>query len=57
VTPEQILSRELPDSIVIGCAGAIGMEFAYVLNNYGVDVTIVEFLPRTLPYEDAEVPK
>ncbi|MDT5077226.1 MAG: dihydrolipoamide dehydrogenase [Mycobacterium sp.] len=54
---EQILSRELPGSIVIAGAGAIGMEFAYVLSNYGVDVTIVEFLPRALPNEDAEVSK
>jgi dihydrolipoamide dehydrogenase len=54
---EQILSRELPASIVIAGAGAIGMEFAYVLKNYGVDVTIVEFLPRALPNEDADVSK
>jgi dihydrolipoyl dehydrogenase len=54
---ELILSLELPDSIVIAGAGAIGMEFGYVLTNYGVDVTIVEFLPRALPNEDAEVSK
>jgi dihydrolipoamide dehydrogenase len=54
---DQILSRELPGSIVIAGAGAIGMEFAYVMKNYGVDVTIVEFLPRALPNEDAEVSK
>jgi len=54
---EQILDRELPGSIIIAGAGAIGMEFAYVLVNYGVDVTIVEFLPRALPNEDAEVSK
>ena len=54
---EQILSRELPESIVIAGAGAIGMEFGYLLKNYGVDVTIVEFLPRALPNEDAEVSK
>ena len=54
---EQILSRELPGSIVIAGAGAIGMEFGYVLRNFGVDVTIVEFLPRALPNEDAEVSK
>ena len=54
---EQILTRELPRSIVIAGAGAIGMEFGYVLKNYGVDVTIVEFLPRALPNEDAEVSK
>jgi dihydrolipoamide dehydrogenase len=54
---EQILARELPKSIVIAGAGAIGMEFGYVLGNYGVDVTIVEFLPRALPNEDAEISK
>jgi dihydrolipoamide dehydrogenase len=52
---EQILSRDLPGSILIAGAGAIGMEFGYVLANYGVDATIVEFLPRALPNEDAEV--
>ncbi|GGD85802.1 dihydrolipoyl dehydrogenase [Microbacterium murale] len=54
---EQILSRELPESIVIVGAGAIGMEFAYVLTNYGVKVTIIEFLDRALPNEDADVSK
>jgi dihydrolipoamide dehydrogenase len=54
---ELILSRELPESIVIAGAGAIGIEFGYVLKNYGVDVTIVEFLPRALPNEDVEVSK
>ncbi|HYO03418.1 MAG TPA: dihydrolipoyl dehydrogenase [Mycobacterium sp.] len=54
---EQILARELPKSIVIAGAGAIGMEFGYVMSNYGVDVTIVEFLPRALPNEDAEISK
>jgi dihydrolipoamide dehydrogenase len=58
VTYEQlILTRELPKSIVIAGAGAIGMEFGYILANYGVEVTIVEFLPRALPNEDAEVSK
>ncbi|MEV5803222.1 dihydrolipoyl dehydrogenase [Streptomyces collinus] len=52
---EQILAEELPGSIVIAGAGAIGVEFAYVLHNYGVKVTIVEFLDRMTPLEDAEV--
>jgi dihydrolipoamide dehydrogenase len=52
---EQILSVELPDSIVIAGAGAIGVEFAYLLHNYGVRVTLVEFLDRIVPLEDAEV--
>jgi dihydrolipoamide dehydrogenase len=53
----QILERELPSSIVIVGAGAIGMEFGYVMRNYGVEVTIVEFLDRALPNEDADVSK
>jgi dihydrolipoamide dehydrogenase len=52
---EQILSEDLPGSIVIAGAGAIGVEFAYVLHNYGVKVTIVEFLDRMVPLEDEEV--
>jgi len=52
---EQILTEQLPGSIIIAGAGAIGIEFAYVLVNYGVDVTIVEYLDRVLPLEDPEV--
>jgi dihydrolipoamide dehydrogenase len=52
---EAILSDTLPKSIIIAGAGAIGMEFAYVMHNYGVDVTVVEFLPHLLPLEDPEV--
>ncbi|WP_410658741.1 dihydrolipoyl dehydrogenase [Amycolatopsis sp. lyj-112] len=51
----QIMESELPESIVIAGAGAIGVEFAYVLHNYGVKVTIVEYLDRMVPLEDAEV--
>ena len=54
---EQILSRELPRSIIIAGCGAIGVEFAYVMSNYGVQVTLVEFLDRMLPLEDADVSK
>jgi dihydrolipoamide dehydrogenase len=54
---EQILTDQLPGSIVIGGSGAIGVEFAYVMANFGVDVTIVEFLDRMVPTEDADVSK
>ena len=54
---EQILTDELPGSIVIGGSGAIGVEFAYVMANFGVDVTIVEFLDRMVPTEDADISK
>ena len=54
---EQILDADLPKSIIIGGSGAIGVEFAYVLKNFGVDVTIVEYLDRIVPTEDADVSK
>ena len=54
---EQILDPELPSSIVIAGSGAIGVEFAYVMKNFGVDVTIVEFLDRMVPTEDADISK
>ncbi|WP_454300884.1 dihydrolipoyl dehydrogenase [Salana multivorans] len=54
---EQILDPNLPGSIIIAGSGAIGVEFAYVLSNFGVDVTIVEFLDRMVPTEDADVSK
>jgi dihydrolipoamide dehydrogenase len=52
---EQILTDRLPGSIVIAGSGAIGVEFAYVMHNFGVKVTIVEFLDRMVPTEDADV--
>ena len=52
---EQILAEQVPGSIIIAGSGAIGTEFAYVLNSYGVDVTIVEYLDRMVPTEDAEI--
>jgi dihydrolipoamide dehydrogenase len=54
---EQILTDQLPGSIIIGGSGAIGVEFAYVMTNFGVDVTIVEFLDRMVPTEDADISK
>ena len=54
---EQILSDEVPGSIIIAGSGAIGTEFAYVLANYGAQVTIVEYLDRMVPNEDPEVSK
>ena len=54
---EQILDADLPGIILIAGSGAIGVEFAYVMKNFGVDVTIVEFLDRMVPTEDADVSK
>jgi len=52
---EAIVLSELPASIVIVGGGAIGVEFAYLYNMYGVDVTVVELLPRLLPNEDEDI--
>ena len=52
---ETLESHELPSSVVIVGAGAVGMEFAYVYNAYGVKVTVVELLPRVVPNEDEEI--
>ena len=52
---EAITQEKLPESVVIIGSGAIGVEFATVWNSYGVDVTIVEMLPRIVPMEDEEV--
>jgi dihydrolipoamide dehydrogenase len=52
---EAILQERLPKSVVIIGAGAIGLEFATIWNRYGVEVTLVEMLPRIAPLEDEEV--
>jgi dihydrolipoamide dehydrogenase len=52
---EAILQENLPESVVIVGSGAIGVEFATIWNAYGVDVTIVEMLPRIVPNEDEEI--
>ena len=43
-----------PGSLIIIGAGAVGMEFAVVYGAYGVQVTVLEALPRVLPLEDEE---
>lgn len=50
-----ILESTLPQSLVILGAGAIGVEFAYLMRAYGVTVTVLEFMDRALPLEDVEV--
>ncbi|MCE5271341.1 dihydrolipoyl dehydrogenase [bacterium] len=52
---EALALPELPRSVLIVGAGAIGIEFAYMLNSFGVTVTVVELLERILPLEDEEV--
>jgi dihydrolipoamide dehydrogenase len=45
----------LPKTLIVIGAGAIGVEFASFYRSIGVEVTIVEFLPRLVPNEDANV--
>ncbi len=52
---EQIMADDLPANIIIAGSGAIGVEFAYIMHSYGVEVTIVEFLDRLVPLEDEEI--
>ena len=52
---ESIVLSDLPSSIVIVGGGAIGVEFAYIYKMYGVQVTIVEMLPRLVPNEDEDI--
>ena len=49
------MADSLPESILIAGGSAIGVEFAYILHNYGVDVTLVEYMDRLVPAEDEEV--
>ncbi|MFZ3365593.1 MAG: dihydrolipoyl dehydrogenase [Candidatus Sulfotelmatobacter sp.] len=58
LTNIEILSlRDLPKSLVIVGAGAVGVEFASIYRSFGCEVTIVEMLPRLVPVEDEEVSK
>jgi dihydrolipoamide dehydrogenase len=52
---EAIGLKEVPKSIVILGAGAIGVEFGAIFRQFGSEVTIVEILPRVVPLEDEAV--
>jgi dihydrolipoamide dehydrogenase len=49
--------EELPQSILIIGGGVIGIEWASMLSDFGVDVTVVEYADRILPFEDEDVSK
>ncbi|HKF02428.1 MAG TPA: dihydrolipoyl dehydrogenase [Candidatus Sulfotelmatobacter sp.] len=58
ITNIEILSlKEIPKSLVIVGAGAVGVEFASIYRSFDCEVTIVEMLPRLVPVEDEEVSK
>src|SRR5262249_29636550 len=46
---------EIPKSLIVLGAGAVGVEFASMFARFGSDVTILELLPRLLPIEDEEI--
>ncbi len=52
---EAMVPTELPKSLLVVGSGAIGIEFASFYHTFGVDVTVVEVLPRVLPVEDEEI--
>lgn len=56
VSNKEILSLpEIPKSLIIVGAGAVGVEFASIYNSFGADVTLLEMLPRVVPIEDEEI--
>jgi dihydrolipoamide dehydrogenase len=58
LTNIEILAMEqVPKSLIVIGAGAVGMEFGSLFRTFGADVTIVEFLPRVVPVEDEEISK
>jgi dihydrolipoyl dehydrogenase len=48
---------EVPQSMIIIGAGAVGTEFASCFHRFGTKVTLLEMLPRIVPAEDEEVSK
>ena len=58
ITSDEILElKEMPKSLIVIGAGAVGIEFASIFGRFGAAVTVIEMLPRILPIEDEEVSK
>jgi dihydrolipoamide dehydrogenase len=58
LTNIEILSMpDVPKSLIVIGAGAVGVEFASIFRSFGVEITILEFLPRIVPVEDEEISK
>ena len=58
LTNMEILSlKEIPKSMVVIGAGAVGVEFGSIFKSFGADITIIEFLPRLVPNEDEDISK
>jgi dihydrolipoamide dehydrogenase len=54
---EILCLEQVPKSLVVIGAGAVGVEFASIFRSFGTEVTILEFLPRMVPPEDEEISK
>ncbi len=54
---EAMVLPEVPKRLTIVGAGAIGVEFAYLFNVFGSEVTLIEMLPAILPTEDSDISK
>lgn len=54
---EALAMSELPKSILIVGGGVIGIEWASMLNDFGVDVTVLEYADRIIPTEDKDISK
>ena len=52
---EALELEQLPASMLIVGGGVIGIEWASMLNDFGVDVTVIEYAERILPTEDADI--
>jgi len=52
---EILLLSEIPKSMIVVGAGAVGVEFASIFRTFGTEVTILEALPRVVPLEDEEI--
>jgi dihydrolipoamide dehydrogenase len=58
LTNIEILSiDQVPKSLIVIGAGAVGVEFSSIFRSFGTEVTILEFLPRVVPVEDEEISK
>jgi dihydrolipoamide dehydrogenase len=56
VNSDHILElKDVPKSLIVMGAGAVGVEFASVYSRFGADTTVVELMPRLVPLEDEEV--
>ncbi|MBD5782375.1 dihydrolipoyl dehydrogenase [Pelagicoccus sp. NFK12] len=54
---EALVMKKQPKSVAIIGSGAIGVEFAYFLNAFGTEVTILEVMDQLVPVEDEEIAK